>query len=79
MYDAESYLVQIAINRYALGDRSGLAYGDDALSSRLSALIGRLDAHSAHDPALAEILTLLEKDPAAAAGTIEAPRPAATT
>jgi hypothetical protein len=29
MYDAESYLVQNAINRYALGDRSGLASGDD--------------------------------------------------
>ena len=29
MYDAESYLVANAINRYALGDRSGLTYDDD--------------------------------------------------
>ncbi len=29
MYDAESYLVPNAINRYTLGDRSGLGYGDD--------------------------------------------------
>ncbi len=29
MYNAESYLVQNAIDRYTLGDRSGLTYGDD--------------------------------------------------
>ena len=29
MYDAESYLVPNAINRYALGDRSGMKFGDD--------------------------------------------------
>jgi hypothetical protein len=29
MYDAESYLVPNPINRYALGDRSGLSYDDD--------------------------------------------------
>ncbi len=29
MYDAESYLVPNAINRYALGDRSGMKVGDD--------------------------------------------------
>jgi hypothetical protein len=29
MYDNESYLVPNAIDRYALGDRSGLAYGQD--------------------------------------------------
>lgn len=29
MYDPESYLVPNAINRYALGDRSGLTYGSD--------------------------------------------------
>ncbi len=29
MYDAESYLVANSINRYALGDRSELTYGDD--------------------------------------------------
>ena len=29
MYDAESYLVANAINRYTLGDRSGLTYDDD--------------------------------------------------
>jgi hypothetical protein len=29
MYDPESYLVAYEINRYALGDRSGLTYADD--------------------------------------------------
>ena len=29
MYDTESYLVANPINRYALGDRSGLNYADD--------------------------------------------------
>ena len=29
MYDPESYLVPNPINRYALGDRSGLTYGPD--------------------------------------------------
>jgi hypothetical protein len=29
MYDAESYLVPNPINRYALGDRSGMKAGDD--------------------------------------------------
>ena len=29
MYDADSYLVPNAINRYALGDRSGMKVGDD--------------------------------------------------
>ena len=29
MYDAESYLVPNSINRYALGDRSGMKFGDD--------------------------------------------------
>ena len=29
MYDAESYLVPNPINRYALGDRSGMKFGDD--------------------------------------------------
>jgi hypothetical protein len=29
MYDAESYLVPNSINRYALGDRSGMKLGDD--------------------------------------------------
>ena len=29
MYDAESYLVPNTINRYALGDRSGMKVGDD--------------------------------------------------
>ena len=29
MYDPESYLVENAIDRYALGDRSGLTYEDD--------------------------------------------------
>ena len=29
MYDAESYLVPNPINRYALGDRSGMKVGDD--------------------------------------------------
>ena len=37
-----------------------LTEGDDALSSRLRALIAKLDAHSAHDAALAEIVALLE-------------------
>jgi len=49
-----------ALIEAALSGEEGLAYGDDALSSRLSALIGKLDAHSAHDPALAEIVALLE-------------------
>ncbi len=29
MYDPESYLVANPIDRYALGERSGLTYGDD--------------------------------------------------
>ena len=29
MYDAESFLVDNEINRYAIGDRSGMKYGDD--------------------------------------------------
>ncbi len=29
MYDADSHLVPNAINRYALGDRSGMKFGDD--------------------------------------------------
>jgi hypothetical protein len=29
MYDAEGYLVPNTINRYALGDRSGMKFGDD--------------------------------------------------
>ena len=29
MYDAESYLIPNPINRYALGDRSGLTYDDN--------------------------------------------------
>jgi hypothetical protein len=29
MYDSESYLVPNSINRYALGDRSGMKFGDD--------------------------------------------------
>jgi hypothetical protein len=29
MYDADSYLVPNSINRYALGDRSGMKFGDD--------------------------------------------------
>jgi DNA repair protein RecN (Recombination protein N) len=49
-----------ALIEAALAGAEGLTYGDDALSSRLSALIARLDAHSAHDPALAEIVALLE-------------------
>ncbi len=49
-----------ALIEAALSGEEGLAYGDDALSTRLSALIARLDAHSAHDPALAEIVSLLE-------------------
>jgi len=49
-----------ALIEAAAAGEEGLAYGDDALSSRLSALIGKLDAHSAHDPALAEIVALLE-------------------
>ena len=28
MYDTDSYLVDNPINRYALGDRSGLAFDD---------------------------------------------------
>jgi hypothetical protein len=29
MYDADSYLVPNTINRYALGDRSGMKFGED--------------------------------------------------
>jgi len=47
------------IEAAAAGEES-LTDGDDALSSRLRALIAKLDAHSAHDPALAEIVALLE-------------------
>ena len=49
-----------ALIEAALSGEEGLAYGDDALSTRLSTLIARLEAHSAHDPALAEIIALLE-------------------
>ncbi len=49
-----------ALIQAALSGEEGLAYGDDALSSRLSALIARLGAHSAHDAALGEIVALLE-------------------
>jgi len=37
-----------------------LADGDDALSRRLASVTARLDAQAAHDPALAEIVSLLE-------------------
>ncbi|MEO5764705.1 MAG: DNA repair protein RecN [Casimicrobiaceae bacterium] len=37
-----------------------LAEGDDALCARLAQLLSRLDAASAHDPALKEIVALLE-------------------
>jgi DNA repair protein RecN (Recombination protein N) len=43
----------------ALAAEDALTDGDDALSSRLSALIGKLDAHSGHDPALTAIVELL--------------------
>src|SRR5205823_5423850 len=49
-----------ALIEAAAAGEEGLTDGDDALSSRLRALIAKLDAHSAHDPALAEIVTLLE-------------------
>jgi hypothetical protein len=29
MYDQDSYLVDNSVNRYAVGDRSGLRYADD--------------------------------------------------
>ncbi len=44
----------------ALAGEDALTDGEDALSSRLSALIGKLDAHSAHDASLAAIVALLE-------------------
>ncbi len=44
----------------ALAGEDALTEGEDALSSRLSALIGKLDAHSAHDASLAAIVALLE-------------------
>jgi len=49
-----------ALIEAAAAGEAGLAEGDDALSTRLSALIAKLDAHSAHDPALADIAALLE-------------------
>ena len=49
-----------ALIEAAAAGEEGLADGDDALSSRLSALIAKLDAQSAHDAALAEIVALLE-------------------
>ena len=58
---AQSRLAHAAalIEAAAAGEEA-LTDGDDALSSRLHALIAKLDAHSAHDPALAEIVALLE-------------------
>ena len=44
MYDPESYLVPNAIDRYALGDRSGLTYDDDG-SLTLSIQRDPPDAH----------------------------------
>ena len=49
-----------ALIEAAAAGEEGLADGDDALSSRLASLVATLDAHSAHDPALAEITALLE-------------------
>ena len=49
-----------ALIEAAAAGEEGLADGDDALSSRLASLLAKLDAHSAHDPALAEIVALLE-------------------
>ena len=49
-----------ALIEAAAAGEEGLADGDDALASRLHALIARLDAHSSHDPSLAEIIALLE-------------------
>jgi DNA repair protein RecN (Recombination protein N) len=49
-----------ALIEAAAAGEEGLTDGDGALSSRLRALIAKLDAHSAHDPALAEIVALLE-------------------
>ncbi len=49
-----------ALIEAAMTGAERLADGDDALSSRLGALIASLDGHVAHDPALAEIVALLE-------------------
>jgi DNA repair protein RecN (Recombination protein N) len=49
-----------ALIEAAAAGAEGLADGDDALSSRLASLVAKLDAHSVHDPALAEITALLE-------------------
>jgi hypothetical protein len=50
MYDPESYLVANEINRYALGDRSGLTYADDG-SLTLSAALARHASRLAREPA----------------------------
>jgi len=49
-----------ALIEAATAAEEALADGDDALSSRLAALIAKLDALSVHDPALAAIVELLE-------------------
>jgi len=49
-----------ALIEAATAAEEALADGDDALSSRLAALIAKLDALSVHDPALAAIVDLLE-------------------
>ncbi len=43
----------------AVAGEEALAGGDEALSSRLSALMATLEAHAAHDPALTDIVALL--------------------
>ena len=49
-----------ALIEAATAAEEALADGDDALSSRLAALIAKLDALSVHDPELAAIVELLE-------------------
>jgi DNA repair protein RecN (Recombination protein N) len=49
-----------ALLETATAGESELSEADDALARRLSALIAKLDAGAAHDPALKEVLGLLE-------------------
>ena len=49
-----------ALLEAAAAGEDALTEGEDALARRLSALIAKLSASAAHDPALAEIVALLD-------------------
>jgi DNA repair protein RecN (Recombination protein N) len=49
-----------ALIEAAAAGEDALSEGDDALARRLGEVVSRLSAHVAHDPALAEVVALLE-------------------